>query len=107
MPLLDVAWREALVADVRRQLVRRHPLDLAHPGHDRGDLAARRFREPLIGHRLDELADPQPAGVARSTAGRQRVVGADALVAIGDGAFLAQEQANTVKVIQAAKLQAD
>src|SRR5215831_17309658 len=33
---------------------------------------------------LEELADPQPAGVARRLLGRQRVVGADHLVAVGD-----------------------
>src|SRR5665213_2105680 len=38
----------------------------------------------LIGARLEKLADPEPAGEARVLLGRQRVVGADHLVAIGD-----------------------
>src|SRR5713101_1870673 len=38
----------------------------------------------LIGAGLQELADPQPAGIAGGPLGRQRVVGADHLVAIGD-----------------------
>ena len=46
----------------------------------------------LVGAGLHELADPQPAGVARRLLGRQRVVGADHLVAIGDVGARAEEQ---------------
>src|SRR3954453_1594409 len=38
----------------------------------------------LIGAGLQELADPQPAGIAGRTLGRQRMVGAYHLVAVGD-----------------------
>src|SRR5688572_15569885 len=38
----------------------------------------------LIGTGLEKLADPEPAGIARRLSGRQRVVGPDHLVAIGD-----------------------
>src|ERR1700738_5440159 len=38
----------------------------------------------LIGAGFEKLADPKAAGVARRLLGRQRVVGADYLVAIGD-----------------------
>src|ERR1700732_330611 len=38
----------------------------------------------LVGAGLQELADPEAAGVARRSLGRQCVVGADHLVAIGD-----------------------
>src|SRR5262249_2879809 len=46
----------------------------------------------LIGAGLEELADPQAAGIARRLPGRQRVVGADHLVAIGDVGARPQEQ---------------
>src|SRR5215204_4752803 len=46
----------------------------------------------LVGAGLEELADPQAAGVTGGTLGRQRVVGADHLVAVGDVGFRADEQ---------------
>src|SRR5919202_3027347 len=46
----------------------------------------------LIGHRLEEFADPQAACVARRATGRQRMVGADHFVAIGDVCFFAEEE---------------
>ena len=76
--------------------MREHAFGAAHAADDGGDALARLAREPLVGDRLEELADPQPARVAGGAAGRQRVVGADALVAVGDRAFLADEQAAVV-----------
>ena len=46
----------------------------------------------LIRHRLHEFADPQAAGVARGESRRQRVVGADHLVAVGDVGARPEEQ---------------
>ena len=46
----------------------------------------------LIGDGLDELADAEPARVARRTLGRQDVVGPGGLVAIGHRRLLAEEQ---------------
>src|ERR1700738_4227288 len=46
----------------------------------------------LVGAGLEELADPEAAGVARRRLGRQRVVGADHLVAIGDVGLRAEKE---------------
>ena len=46
----------------------------------------------LEGHGLEELPDPEPAGVARRAAGREDVVRADRLVAVGDRRRLAEEE---------------
>ena len=72
--------------------VREHPFDLALPLGDLADLAAGRGRHPLVGAGLEELAHPHAAGVARRAAGRQDVVRADRLVAVGDGRLLADEE---------------
>src|ERR1700730_10416971 len=50
----------------------------------------------LVGAGLQELADPETAGVARRPLGRQRVVGADDLVAIGDGGLGSEEEGAVV-----------
>ena len=46
----------------------------------------------LVAVRLEELADPEAARVAASLPGRERVVGADHLITIGDIGASAQEQ---------------
>ncbi len=53
---------------------------------------AGRVAHLLVGDRLEELADPEAAGVAGGAGGRQDVVGADRLVAVGDGGPLAEEE---------------
>ena len=50
----------------------------------------------LGGDRLQELAHPEPAGVASRTPGRQGVVGADRLVPVGHRRVPADEQAAVV-----------
>ena len=63
--------------------------DRLHRGRDRrGALGGQAL--PRAG--LEELADPQAAGVAGGAGGRQHVVGADRLVAVGDGRLVAEEQ---------------
>jgi hypothetical protein len=56
------------------------------------DHHARLGRALLVGHGLEELADPEAASVAGSAPSRQGVVGADHLVAVGDVGLLAEEQ---------------
>src|SRR5205823_3273405 len=66
-------------------LVAPEALDRAEPAAIFADRRARlRGLHFLIGAGLQELADPQAASVARRALGRQRVVGADHLVPIGD-----------------------
>src|SRR3954451_8273371 len=52
------------------------------------DHRGRLRRDLLIRHSLEELPDPQTAGVARRPFRRQRVIRADHLVAIRDIGFL-------------------
>src|SRR5437870_7310005 len=74
-------------------LVAPEALNRAEPAAIFADHRARlRGLDLLIGAGLQELADPQPAGVARRAPGRQRMVGADYLVAKGDVGFRAEEQ---------------
>jgi len=56
------------------------------------DLAAGGRRHALVGAGLEELAHPQPTGVARRAACGQDVVGANAFVAVGDGGLFADEK---------------
>src|SRR5487761_1333293 len=72
-------------AQIGLLLVAPETLDRAEPAAIFADPGAG-FRgfDFLVGAGLEELADPQAAGVARRTLGRQRMVGADHLVAIGD-----------------------
>src|SRR5687768_4318277 len=86
----------ALGAHVGGELVRHHPLGLADARDDRRDRMARLASEALVGDGLDELSHPEPAGVAPGAARGQRVIGAHALVAVGDGALLAHEEAAVV-----------
>ena len=51
-----------------------------------------RIGDPLVGHGLDELPDPEAAGVASSTLGGEGVVGADDLVAVTDVGHGPEEQ---------------
>src|SRR5258708_33306414 len=46
----------------------------------------------LIGAGLEEFPDPEAAGVTRRALGRQRMVGADHLVAVGDVGLGAKEE---------------
>src|SRR5262245_37083280 len=50
----------------------------------------------LVGAGLEELSDPESAGVARRLLGRQRVIGPDHLVAVGDVGARAEEQGAVV-----------
>ena len=93
---LPDALRVALRADIGGDLVGEHAFRVAHAADDRGDALARLAREALIRDGLEELPDPKTARVAGRAAGRQRMVGADALVAVGDRALLAQEQSAVV-----------
>src|SRR6185436_8996713 len=66
---------------IRLRLVTREALDRAQPRAIFTD-QRRGFRlHSLIRARLHELANPQAAGIARGFARRQRVIGADHLVA--------------------------
>src|SRR5207253_1850478 len=60
------------------------------------DRARLRGPDLLVGAGLQELADPETAGVARRPLGRQRVVGADHLVAIGDVGLGPEEEGAVV-----------
>src|SRR5437588_802502 len=100
-PGMRFIWNNVL--RVRKELLRRvlaavapHPqiglflvapeaLDRTEPATIFADHRARLGRlHLLIGAGLEELADPEPTGIAGSALGRQRMVGADHLVAIGD-----------------------
>src|SRR5712672_3081592 len=50
----------------------------------------------LVGAGLEELADPEAAGVARRAFGRQRVVGADHLVAVGNVGLGAEKEGTVI-----------
>ena len=76
---------EALETVRRRERVALHVLGASAIAATAGATRARALLgEPLVGAGLEELADPQPAGVARGAQGREDVVGADRLVAVGD-----------------------
>ena len=81
-----------LHADVAAARVALEVLDPALARADLADHGARRLVALLEGHGLEELPDPEPAGVARRAAGREDVVRADRLVAVGDGRRLAEEE---------------
>ena len=96
-----------LLRDQRRVAVLRHAdvaaarvaLEVLDPALTRADLAdhgARRLVALLEGDGLEELPDPEPAGVARRAAGREDVIRADRLVAVRDGRRLAEEERTVV-----------
>ena len=66
----------------------------AHSREQYSPMNARGLRGqyPLVGAGLQELSDPQATCVARSLAGRQRMVGADHFVTVGDIGVRAEEQ---------------
>ena len=66
------------------QRVALHVLGGGDRRHRGRDAARALLGQPLVGAGLEELADPEPAGVARGAQGREDVVGADRLVAVGD-----------------------
>src|SRR5262245_48332539 len=68
---LEDAQPRAVFADARRGLVGEHL---------------------LVGAGLEEFSHPQPAGIARSLLGRQRMVGPYHLVAVGDVGARPEEQ---------------
>src|SRR5712691_10325464 len=74
-------------------LVAPEALDRAEPAAIFPDHRARLGRfYLLVGAGLQELADPEPAGIAGSALGRQHVVGADHLVAISDVGLFPEKQ---------------
>src|SRR5918994_503909 len=81
---LDVLRRVFGVANIGGDLVSRHPFHIADAAHDRCDLPTRRRRQRLVRDRLDELANPEAAGVASGPPGRQGVVCPDSLIAVCD-----------------------
>src|SRR5215475_10573510 len=89
----DVAAAVAAHAHVGLLGVRREAFEDTQPRAVFADLRRSLVGEHLlIGAGLEELADPQPAGVARRLPGRQRMIGADHLVTIGDVGARPQEQ---------------
>src|SRR6185436_10281065 len=79
-------------ADVPGPGVAFEELDPAGPATEAAQLGARGLvADLLIGHGLEVLADPQTAGVPRGATGRQRVVGADDLVAVRHAGALTEE----------------
>src|SRR6185312_12412653 len=95
LPVRHVAAAVTAHAHIGLLSVRDKAFQHAEPRADFADLGARLVGQHLlIGAGLDELADPQPAGEARVLLGRQRVVGADHLVAVGDiGAWPEKQRA--------------
>ena len=104
---VTIAWRpsrrRASPSGARAQLRHAHVaaarvrLEALDAALARADLADRRalrrgVAHLLVGHGLEELADPEPAAVARRAGRRQDVVGADRLVAVGDRRALAEEE---------------
>src|SRR5262249_35005589 len=79
-------------AQVGLFLVTPEALDRAKARAVLADRHARLGRHLLVGAGLQELADPEAAGVARGAEGRQRVVGADHLVAVGTVGLRAEEE---------------
>ena len=89
----DVAAAVAADADVGLFGVADEAFEHAEPravfADHRGGLVG---QDALVAVGLQELADPEAAGVAAGLLGRQRVVGADHLVAVGDVGARAEEQ---------------
>ena len=80
-------------AQVTLRLVAGEALDLAEARAVFAHQGARFVgQHALVGDRLDELADPEPAGIAGGALGGQRVVGADHLIAIGHIRARAEEE---------------
>src|SRR5258708_4261477 len=77
-------------AQVRLLLVTGEVLDRAEPGTVFADHRGRLGRHLLIRHGLEEFPDPQTTSIPRGPLRRQRVIGADHLVAISDIGFLAK-----------------
>src|SRR6516225_9296051 len=94
----SIALAKAAHANIGLLLVAREVLERAQPGAHFADLD-RSFvgEDALVAVRLDELADPQPARVAPRAHGRQRMVRADYLVAIGDVGAMAEEERAVVR----------
>src|SRR5690242_17104509 len=84
--------RITLDANFGCDFVGEHAFRRAHASDDRGDTFARVWRQPLISNGFQKLTDPKAASVTGGAIGRQRMIGANALVAIGNGAFLADEK---------------
>src|SRR5688500_2142252 len=87
----DILTAVAPQAQVGLLLVAPEALDGAQARAVLAHLHRRLGRDLLVGAGLQELADPQPARVARRTERGQRVVGADHLVAVGDVGLRAEE----------------
>src|SRR6185369_1033939 len=85
--------RVTLDADFGCDFVGEHAFRRAHAPDDRCDTFARLGRQPLISNGFQELADPEAARVTGGAIGWQRMIGANPLVAIGNGTFLADEKA--------------
>src|SRR5205823_12089754 len=79
-------------ADIGLFLMSPESLDGAQPRAILADENARLFRAFLIGNRLQELADPEPACIPGSALRGQRVICTDDFVAVRDVGLRAQEQ---------------
>src|SRR6185295_19169199 len=88
----DVLPAVAAQAQIGLLLVAPEALDGAQARAVLAHFHARLGRDLLVGAGLQELADPEAAGVARGAQGRERVVGADDLVAVGDVGFRPEEE---------------
>ena len=76
--------------------MREHSFGFAHARHNRRYRVARIRSQLLVGNHFQELPYPKPTRVTRRSRRRERVVGANALVAICNSAFLTQEKAAVV-----------
>src|ERR1700733_11280979 len=98
----DVTAAVAADADIGLFGMRDETFEHAQPRVVFADHGARRVGEHfLVGAGLQEFSDPQSSGIARRLLGRQRVIRADHLVAIGDiGARPKEQRAVILHVVE-------
>src|SRR4051794_6373755 len=69
-----------------------HILELTLPFGHSADLNACRRCHALVRAGLQELSHPNSTGIAGRPAGWKDMIGADGLVSVGDGSFLADKE---------------